>query len=106
MMWHSPRVAQHTGSSWNIYNTSNSDLVSNNVTAIEVDSDGTVWAGFSSAGLFSSLNTYIMSLEGSSWSAFGTSSLSLSFNGVTDIQSDHNGDLWISTDGGLIYYDH
>jgi ligand-binding sensor domain-containing protein len=73
---------------------------SNNPTAICADANGTMWVGFFGKGLakYDPIN------ESFSLTSFDTSTGLYNFNEVMDVESDSQGDLWISSRVGLVRF--
>ncbi len=81
---------------WILYNTSNSDLPSNEIGPIVFDSSGDAWIG-TTAGL--------TTFDGLNWTTFNTSNSGLISNSVSCIAIDEDGILWIGTGAGLNKFD-
>jgi ligand-binding sensor domain-containing protein len=69
---------------WQTYNTGNSPIVSNALTAVAVDSSGNVWAGSSDAG--------VSTLNGVFWTTY--TSPTLRSNDVSALTVDGLGQVW------------
>ena len=90
-------AAQRFGDQWIFYNTSNSNIYSNQITALAVDHSGIVWIGYS-------LSDRLSYYDGTSWnlSIFTTTS---SRYKVNSIYVDDRNRLWVGTDNGLLKKD-
>ncbi|MBI2968107.1 MAG: PKD domain-containing protein [Bacteroidetes bacterium] len=92
-------VAKFDGTTWTIYNTSNSGLPSdncNNLNALDFDQNGHLWIS-TMGGL--------AEFDGSNWNVFTTSNSGLPSNTVTCIRVAPDGVKWIGTDMGLASLD-
>ena len=87
-------VAQRFGDEWVFYNSSNSDIYSNKITALAIDHSGTVWIGYS-------LSDRLSYYDGTSWklSIFTTTAGRYRVN---SIYVDDRDRLWVGTDNGLL----
>jgi streptogramin lyase len=82
---------------WIIYNTSNSGLPENYVSAIAIDGQGNKWIG-TARGL--------AKFDGLNWTVYNTSNSGLPYNNVYAIAIDGEGNKWIGTYvGGLAKFD-
>ena len=84
---------------WVVYDTSNSDLPSNYVNSIAIDSSGTKWIG---------TNDGVASFDGTNWTVYNTSNSDLPYNSVESIAIDTNGNIWFGNWGsgsGLTSFD-
>ena len=84
-------VGQYDGENWMVYNTGNSGLTQNRVTAIDIDSTGNIWIG-TPWGLFL--------FDGENWTGYNISNSDLPFNRILSVACDDTGTVWIGTDGG------
>jgi ligand-binding sensor domain-containing protein/signal transduction histidine kinase/DNA-binding response OmpR family regulator len=77
-----------------------SQLSSNNITAIYMDSKQTLWVGTFLNGInFSNINTnFFVSVKNST-----SPEISVKNGVVTSFLKDHNSNFWITTDGGGLY---
>ena len=88
-------LAQGNGT-WTVYNTKNSDIGGNNISAIAADSKG-VWVG-----------TYqgLSRLNGASWLDYSMFNEKLKDQSVNCLMLDNRGKVWIGTDDyGVIEFD-
>ena len=90
-------VAQRFGDQWIFYNTSNSNIYSNKITALAIDRSGIVWIGYT-------LSDRLSYYDGTSWnlSIFTTTS---SRYKVNSIYVDNRNRLWVGTNNGLLKKD-
>ena len=88
-------VTKFDGTTWMTYNSSNSGLPDNDITAITIDSNGDKWIG--------TMNGGVAKFNGSTWTVYTTSNSGLPSNSIQDIAIDANGDKWIGTwsNGGV-----
>jgi ligand-binding sensor domain-containing protein len=123
-------IASSDGFSWTSYKTSNSGILSNSVTTLEIDEFGSVltgttnglsiraengqWSFYQDPPRILNINTIKVTSTGDTW--FGTEGqgfyvdegtgfqqiYSASFANVNDIEEDHSGNIWIGTDNGLL----
>ena len=75
-----------------VYNTSNSQLPSNEVRSIAVDNVGKIWVG-TAAG--------VAIFYQDNWQVFNTSNSNLPHNWIYAFAQDNDGVLWVGTAGGL-----
>ena len=93
-----PLVSYSQNNQWVIFNTTNSGLTDNNVTAIAQDKENNMWIGTSSGGL--------CRLSGGTWTNYNTSNSSLVSNSITALKVDTKGNLWIGMqNAGVCEYD-
>ena len=86
--WVGCGLAKFDGANWTVYNTSNSGLPSNYVTAIAIDGQGNKWIG-TGGGL--------AKFDGVNWTVYNW--FYSGYPGKT-ISIDEQGNIWIGTDGG------
>jgi len=100
-------LASFDGSTWTVYDTSNSDIPGNYVSTIAIDTDGTKWIGFPGTGWSDSHG--LASFDGTTWTVYDTSNSDLPSNHVVSIAIDDNGVKWIGAEGwsggGLASFD-
>ncbi len=77
------------------YQTTNSELPDNVVTAVVIDNQGTKWFG---------TRFGLVSLSGTTWTLFTTSNSFLPDNWINTLNVDMFGNLWIGTKNGLVQY--
>lgn len=88
---------------WEVYNTTNSGIPSNNVWSIVADSFGNIWT--SNPTPESEPKYYLTKFNGTDWHVYDISGNQLSSNRVGDIAIDHSGNKWIGTGKGLCKFD-
>lgn len=88
-------IVSFNGSSWAVYDTSDSGILSNYIRSIATDRDGKVWVG-----------TYwgLTSFDGSIWTVYDESNSRLPENDVFSIAIDGSGNKWIGTQDGLAVF--
>ena len=79
-------ISYFQGNVWKTYDSSNSPLAEDLITAVAIDAAGDKWIGTYSAGLYH--------FDGSSWVHYSTSNSGLSDNFVTSLEFDSAGALW------------
>jgi sugar lactone lactonase YvrE len=88
---------------WTVYNTGNSGLPYNGVTALAIDAQENVWAGtgrwwaFAGGGL--------AKFDGEAWTVYNTSNSQLPNNDHVSLSIDRQGNIWSGTEGGLSKFD-
>lgn len=81
---------------WVDYTTKNSELPSNNITALAVDLDNRVWVGTALEGL--------VTIKGSNWEFINKSNSNLPSDSIRVINVDKQNTIWIGTSEGLVEY--
>ncbi|HPG41079.1 MAG TPA: two-component regulator propeller domain-containing protein [bacterium] len=90
-------LVRYDDSSWEFFNTANSNIASNNVEAITIEDNGTIWAGTTRG---------VCRYDGQTWTTFTTSNSGLLDNYVTIIAIDKRGRKWFySYDQGISVFD-
>ncbi len=89
-------ISRFQAGSWNHFDTTNSNMISNYVRDMDFESDGTAWLAGDSSG--------VESFDGATWQQF-TSANGLPSNNVLSIYVDTNDHVWAGTDQGIGYYD-
>jgi len=98
-----PTVAWSQTAEWTVYNTANSGLPYNGVTAIAIDAQGTIWIGtgrwyaFEGGGL--------TKFDGENWTVYNTSNSGLPNNDHVGLSIDPHGNIWSGTENGLAKFD-
>jgi ligand-binding sensor domain-containing protein len=82
---------------WTTYNTSNSQIPTNQVSKVRVDNRNNKWIGTSSDGL--------LKFDGTSFTVYNTSNSGIPDNSINDIYIEDNGILWVSTREGFAKFD-
>ncbi len=88
-------LVKFDGTNWTVFNTINSDLISNYVNSIVFDLSGDLWIA-STGG--------VAKFDGTYWTIFNTSNSGLPDNGVYSIFIDDNDNKWIGTESGLAVF--
>jgi len=83
-----------TGTTWTVYNESNSGLPGNHISSITVDDSGTKWIAASGRGL--------VKFDDTNWTVYDTSNSGLPSNHISSIDIDDSGTKWIATYGGAV----
>ena len=83
---------------WALYNTSNSGLPFNLITALACDDEGTVWVG---TGDPIGNGRGLAQFDGENWTVYNTSNSGLPHNAVFALAPDRHGGIWVGTFGGL-----
>jgi ligand-binding sensor domain-containing protein len=81
---------------WVIYDTSNSDLAANQVSAIAVDRDGSLWFATDSGAC---------RYDGVGWTTYTPVNSGLPYERVTAITVDSSGNKWFATGAGVARFD-
>ena len=89
-------VFHHNDSQWIQWSTANSDLPSDEVRALAIQSDGIVWIGTEEG---------LAKLTGDEWQIFTEAGSGLPDDEITALHLDNSGYLWIGTEGGLAQWD-
>ncbi len=98
-----PTVAWSQTAEWTVYNTANSGLPYNGVTALAIDAQGTIWVGtgrwyaFAGGGL--------AKFDGQNWTVYNTGNSDLPNNDHVGISIDPQGNVWSGTESGLSKFD-
>ena len=109
LAWPDPALAQesHAGGSgyWRHYNTSNSEILSNNVQAIAYTEDVNVDVAI--PGLWIGTDVGVSYTNGRDWVGYTASNSELPSDDVRSITNGHNaGELWIGTAAGVARLDY
>jgi len=90
-------LARIINNQWEIFDSNNSPLYSDDIRALKADGDSIIWIGTVNGGLFS--------YDGSNWENFNVSNSGLLDNLIRDINIDQLSNIWISTTEGLFMFD-
>jgi len=83
---------------WTFYNSSNSGLLDNHITALHIDKYGNKWIGTAYNGIFK--------FDGTAWVNYNNTNSGLPNDLVLEISSDENDNKWIGTlQSGLVVFD-
>ncbi len=84
-------------SNWKIYQTNNSTIPSNNITAITQDNSGDYWIGFGNDNLGNQGGLF--KYDGNNWIKYVIDSLDFGSFQITDIKSDELNNIYVATFG-------
>jgi ligand-binding sensor domain-containing protein len=82
---------------WKTYNTDNSGIPDNQIQALAVDNQNSLWVGTFYNG--------IARFDGSSWIQYNTQNSGLPNDSIRCITIDKNNNIWVGTGNGLARYD-
>ncbi len=95
-------LAAFDGTTWSVFNTSNSPLPDNAINVIAIDDSNHKWIGTSNG---------LAKFDGSQWTVYTHENSGLSSNYIQDIAFDDSGNVWIATTtwdryglGGLVKF--
>ena len=88
-------LVRFDGTNWKTYNKSNSDLPSDNLETVIVDSVGNLWIGTWNG---------LVKFDGNHWTVYQTSNSDLEHNWVESLAFDKLNNLWIGTHNGISVY--
>jgi ligand-binding sensor domain-containing protein len=89
-------LAKFDGTTWTVYDESNSDIPSNYTEVLFID-DENIWVGTSENGL--------VKFDGSQWTIFNKANSRISDNNIESIIVDKNGTKWFGTLWkGVVFY--
>lgn len=90
-------AAKYNGSGWTFYNTSNSSIADDIVTAVDFDASGNVWFGTKNG---------VSKYNGSTWTTYDKSAMGVGTNEINDLGVDHNGNIWVAPNwSGVVKFD-
>ena len=94
-------LAKYNGSSWTLYNSSNSDLPDNSVTSLAIDTLGNIFVGTMNGGLSVIDQNF-------QWKNFSRENSPLDNNFIKKITVDRaNNNIWIlNNEAGIFIYNH
>ena len=90
-------LAKFNGINWDIFDLSNSGIISDNILSLEFDQGGRLWVG-----TYDGISIY----NGSSWINYDSSNSDLPYNQVISLAADYNNGMWIGTFRGLAYFNN
>lgn len=90
-------LVKYNGSTWTVYNTSNSGLPNNSVRHVYIDNLNDVWLGTNGGGM--------AKFNGTTWTVFKRTTSPLPSDTVSCIVDDNNGIKWIATFKGVASFD-
>jgi ligand-binding sensor domain-containing protein len=93
-------LSKYDGTTLTQYNTSNSNIPTNNLGAIKPSPDGSVWIGIP-------MQKYLYKFDGTNFQKYDSINVSFIplYNSIGDIAIHPNGKLYVATGGGLGEYD-
>lgn len=91
-------LARFDGVNWKFYTTANSQIPSNSVNWVCVDSSGNIWVATSKGG--------VAKFDGTTWQVFNTTNSPITSNTIYYITAEKTGAIWIGTwSDGVVKYD-
>ena len=90
-------LAQFKNEQWEIYDSGNSELYSDNIRSLKSDGDSLLWIGTMQGGLFC--------FDGTTWTNYNYANSGLTDNIVRSIEIDQNANIWMATTEGIFMYD-
>ena len=85
------------GQNWETFTSTNSPLIDDDIRALKVENDSTIWIGTMQSGLYKK--------QHSEWINFNESNSGLHDNLVRGIEIDSTGKIWLATSEGVSMYD-
>ena len=85
------------GTIWNVYNVENSPLIDDDIRALKVEDDSTIWIGTMQGGLYRKIND--------NWTNYLESNSGLHDNLVRGIEIDSLDNIWLATSEGVSKFD-
>jgi sugar lactone lactonase YvrE len=98
-----PKALWSQTAEWTVYNTANSGLPYNGVTALAIDAQGTAWVG--TGKWWAHTGGGLAKFDGTSWTVYNTSNSDLPDNDHVSLSIDAQGNIWSGTEGGLSKFD-
>jgi len=98
-----PTRAWSNAAEWTVYNTANSGLPYNGVTALAIDAQGTIWVG--TGRWYALAGGGLAKFDGQNWTVYNTSNSGLPNNDHIDLSIDAQGGVWSATESGLSRFD-
>ena len=83
---------------WHLYDTDNSEILSDTVTAVDVEAGGGLWFGTANAGTSRTLNPL-------QWEHYDVGE-GLANNHIRDILVAGDGTIWVATGGGVSWFEN
>ncbi len=103
LMWFLPALTWSQTGEWTVYNTANSGLPYNGITALAVDAQGTVWIG--TGRWWGHAGGGLARFDGASWTVYHTGNSKLPDNDHVGLSIDASGNVWSGTENGLSKFD-
>jgi len=98
-----PTVAWPQTAEWTVYNTANSGLPYNGVTALAIDAQGTIWVG--TGRWWAHAGGGLGKFDGTNWVVYNTGNSGLPDNDHVSLSIDAEGNIWSGTENGLSKFD-
>jgi hypothetical protein len=95
-----PTVTWSQTDEWTVYNTANSGLPYNGVTALAFDAQGNAWIGTGKWNAWGGGG--LAKFDGQNWTVYNTSNSALPNNDYTGLSIDPQGNVWSATEGGTL----
>ncbi len=89
-------LVKREGSNWTVFDTTNSQLPTNKISALDFDSDGNLWVGTLAVSL-EDTSGGVAVYNGESWTVYQTDNSGLPSNNVLSIHVDNSDTKWIGT---------
>jgi ligand-binding sensor domain-containing protein len=90
-------LASFDGLTWEVFTSTNSPLTDDNIRALKVQNDSTVWIGTMQGGLFKKTNN--------SWVNYTETNSGLHDNLIRGIEIDSSENIWLATSEGVSKFD-
>lgn len=91
-------LARFDGVNWKFYTTANSQIPSNYVQWVCVDSSGNIW--------IATINGGVAKFDGTAWQVFNTANSPITSNTIYYVTAEKTGAIWIGTwSDGVVKYD-
>lgn len=90
------------GTSFEHYNTDNSQIPSNAIKEIKIDQSDNLWFSFY-GGLTTSIRK-LTKFDGTNWTVYDTENSNISSDGISFIQIDNENNIWTSSNEGFSKY--
>ena len=96
-------VAWSQTAEWTVYNTANSGLPYNGVTALAIDAQGIIWVG--TGRWYAFVGGGLAKFDGENWTVYNTANSRLPNNDHTGLAVDDQGNVWCGTESGLARFE-
>jgi hypothetical protein len=96
-------VAWSQAGEWTIYDTRNSGLPYNGVTALAIDAEGILWVG--TGRWWAHTGGGLAKFDGTNWTVYNASNSGLPDNDHVSLSIDAEGNIWSGTENGLSKFD-
>jgi streptogramin lyase len=98
-----PSTAWSQTPEWSVYNTANSGLPYNGITALAIDEQGNAWVG--TGRWWAQAGGGLAKFDGENWTVFNTANSPLPHNDHVSLSIDAQGNIWSGTENGLSKFD-